>query len=203
MKKSIVFGLFVASIIVANVVAGKIIMLGSFILPAAVVAYAVTFLMTDITSEIWGRKEANRLVLLGFICSVFASLLIYVAGLLPAAPFAMDQNNAFKIILGMNWKFVMASMIAYYVSQSWDVWMFHVIGKVTKGKHKWLRNNVSTMTSQVLDTAIFITIAFYGIVPNLWAMILSQYIFKVILATIDTPIFYLITRKIKQTEFTK
>ena len=201
MKKKIIFAIFITSIIIANVVAGKIIMLGNFILPAAVVAYAFTFLMTDIVSEIWGRKEANRLVFIGFVCSVFASGLILLASILPPAPFALEQNTAFKIILGLNWKFMLASMTAYYISQTWDVWMFHVIGKVTKGKHKWLRNNISTMTSQVLDTAIFITIAFWGIVPNLWIMIFSQYIIKIGLAAVDTPIFYLITKNIKQREF--
>ena len=198
MKKTLIFGIFVTSIIVANVVAGKIVSIGGAILPAAVVVYAVTFLMTDVTSELWGRKEANKLVFIGFVCSIFASVMIFLAGLLPAAGFAEKQNEAFKVILGMNSRFVIASMVAYYTSQSWDVWMFHLIEKKTSGKYKWLRNNLSTMSSQIIDTAIFITIAFWGIVPNLWIMILSQYVVKLILAAIDTPFFYLLTRESKK-----
>ena len=103
--------------------------------------------------------------------------------------------------LGTNFKFVFASMAAYAVSQTWDVWMFHKMGKLTGGKHKWIRNNVSTMTSQLFDTAIFITIAFAGQVPNLLWMIVSQYIIKLIIAALDTPFFYLFTKNVTQKEF--
>jgi uncharacterized integral membrane protein (TIGR00697 family) len=198
MKKPIIYGIFVTSIIVANVVAGKIINIAGLILPAAVVAYAITFLMTDVVSEIWGKKDADRLVFIGFVCSIFASIMIFIAGLLPPAVFAVEQNEAFKIILGLNWKFVIASMLAYYASQSWDVWMFHKIKKHTGDSHKWIRNNLSTMTSQIIDTAIFITIAFWGEVPNIVDMIISQYVFKFILAALDTPFFYLLTKKSKK-----
>lgn len=88
----------------------------------------------------------------------------------------------------------MASMIAYLISQTNDVYLFAFFGKITKGKHKWLRNNLSTMTSQLIDTVIFITIAFWGIVPNLLIMIVSQYILKLIIALCDTPFFYIFTK---------
>lgn len=195
MKKEIIVGLFITSIIIANVVTGKILNIFGFIIPGGFLAYAVTFLMTDLLSELYGKKEANKTVFLGFICSVFASLLILFTKYLPFAEFASDPGKAYDILLGTNYRFVIASMLAYYVSQSWDIWIFHVFGKATKGKHKWLRNNASTMTSQFFDTTIFITIAFLGVVPNLFWMIISQYIIKVFIALFDTPFFYFFTRK--------
>lgn len=203
MKKEIIMGLFITSIIVANVVTGKIINLFGFIIPGGFLAYAVTFLMTDLLSELYGKKEANKTVLLGFICSLFAAAVILFTKYLPFPEFASDPAKAYNVLLGTNYKFVIASMIAYYVSQSWDIWIFHVFGKMTKGKYKWLRNNASTMTSQFFDTAIFITIAFWGLVPNLFWMIVSQYIIKVFIALLDTPLFYLFTKNKVNEEFYK
>jgi len=202
MRKTIITALFVTSLVIANVVTGKILMIGGLVLPGAVLLYAITFLMTDLMSELFGKKEAQRLVKAGFIAAVFSSAMIYLTQQLPVAPFAAITQEAYDILLGMNVRFVIASMIAYYISQSWDVWFFHYLGKKTNGKKKWLRNNASTATSQLIDTLIFITIAFIGNVPNLLLMIVSQYIVKLGIALIDTPIFYYITRKHKNKDFT-
>lgn len=198
-KKSLIQGIFFASILIANVVTGKILELGPFIIPGAFLLYAFTFLCTDLISELYGRREANRTVFMGFILSVFAAVMIGLTKLLPAAHFAGEQSAAYDLLLGLNMRFVLASMVAYYSSQTWDIFIFHKLGHKFGGKHKWLRNNVSTMTSQVIDTAIFITIAFAGIVPAgvLGTMIVSQYILKLLIAAADTPIFYLLTRKSK------
>jgi uncharacterized integral membrane protein (TIGR00697 family) len=144
---------------------------------------------------LYGKQEANRAVKLGFICQLIASLLILLTQFLPAASFAQETADAYVVLLGTNWRFFLASMTAYIISQSWDVWIFHKLKAVTKDKHKWLRNNLSTMSSQLIDTLIFITIAFYGSVPNIWVMVISQYIVKLILALLDTPFFYFFTRK--------
>src|SRR5690606_30961433 len=98
-------------------------------------------------------------------------------------------------LLGQNARFVLASMVAYFVAQTWDVMVFHSLKSKMNGRRKWLRNNASTISSQFIDTAIFITIGFYGVVPDLLAMIVSQYAVKVVLALLDTPIFYLLTRE--------
>lgn len=197
MKKTIIISIFIASLLIANVVTGKILNIFGLIVPGAFLLYAFTFLMTDLISELYGKKEANQLVFAGFIASVFASIMILLTQFLPVAPFAKDVQTAYEKLLGMNIRFVFASMVAYYISQSWDVWFFHYLGKKTNGKHKWLRNNMSTMTSQAIDTAIFIILAFGGDVPNLLWMVASQYIVKMIIAALDTPIFYLLTRKEK------
>ena len=191
---------FVVSLIVANVVASKIVAFGPFVVPAAIVAYPVTFLMTDVIGEIWGKEEANKTVKIGFWCQIASLLMIGIAILLPVAPFA-DNQKEFSMILSSSFRVVFASMVAYMCSQSWDVWVFHKIRNAYIKKHgstkggRWIWNNASTMTSQIIDTAIFITLAFFGKVPNILTMIISQYAIKFIYAACDTPFFYLMTRR--------
>lgn len=194
---SILNGLFITSLIIANIVSAKIVTFGAFVVPAAIVAYPLTFLMTDVIGELWGKEEANKTVRLGFFCQIVSLILIGLAILLPVAPFA-DNQAQFSQILSSSFRVVAASMIAYLCSQTWDVWIFHLLKEKNGSKMKWLRNNVSTMTSQIIDTAIFITIAFWGVVPNILVMIFSQYLIKVIYALLDTPFFYLLTKKNEQ-----
>ena len=189
-------GMFIATLIVANIVSSKIVSFWGLVIPAAIVAYPLTFLMTDVIGEIWGKEEANRTVRLGLICQLLSLVLIGVAIALPVAPFA-DNQAEFQSIMGQSFRVVGASLVAYMVAQFNDVFIFHKLKEKTNGKHKWLRNNLSTMTSQLIDTAIFITIAFIGTVPNIWVMIASQYLIKFIYSVIDTPFFYLLTREQK------
>ncbi len=193
--------LFVTSLVTSNVLSGKIVLLfGALTVPAAVVAYPLTFLMTDVIGEIWGKQEANRTVLYGIACQLLSLLMIGLAILLPVAPFA-DNQAAFTSVLGSTFRVVAASLIAYLCSQTWDVWVFHRIRDAYIRRHgsvkggRWIWNNGSTMTSQLIDTAVFITLAFYGTVPNLFSMILSQYAVKLIYAALDTIPFYLLTNR--------
>ncbi len=194
--------MFCTLLILANILASKVVQFGIFTIPAAVVAYPFTFLITDIIGELWGKKEANNTVKNGLICQIFALILTFCAVKLPVASFANNQTE-FVAILGGSLRVTIASLIGYLCSQSWDVWIFHKIRDKYINKHnttaggRWIWNNGSTMTSQIIDTAIFITIAFYGVVPNIWNMIFSQYVIKFIFAICDTPIFYLLTGKAK------
>lgn len=185
-------GIFIVSLIVANIVSAKIVTFWGLVIPAAIVAYPLTFLMTDVIGEIWGKEQANQTVKVGFWCQLVSLVLIGLAILLPVAPFA-DNQEQFKGIMSSSFRVVLASMVAYLCSQSWDVWIFHKI-RERGTKNKWVRNNLSTMTSQIIDTAIFITIAFIGKVPNIWVMIVSQYAVKCVYAALDTIPFYLMTR---------
>lgn len=185
-------GVFITSLLIANVVSAKIVTFGGLVIPAAIVAYPLTFLMTDVIGEIWGKEQANETVKIGFICQLISLVLIGLAILLPVAPFA-DNQAEFKSIMSQSFRVVAASLVAYYCSQSWDVWLFHKIRQYGVNK-KWLRNNASTLTSQIIDTAIFITIAFAGKVPNIWVMIFSQYLIKAVYALLDTIPFYLLTK---------
>lgn len=191
---------FITSLLIANVVSCKVVSFWGLVVPAAIVAYPLTFLMTDVIGELWGKDEANRTVKLGFMCQLLSLTLIFLATMLPVAPFA-DNQAEFESILTSSARVVLASMVAYLCSQKWDVFIFHKIRESYIEKHgstdggKWIWNNASTMTSQIIDTAIFITIAFYGTVPSILTMIASQYVIKLVYAALDTPFFYLLTKK--------
>ncbi|WP_077725596.1 queuosine precursor transporter [Clostridioides difficile] len=195
--------IFVTSLVVSNIVAGKVIDIFGLIVPAAVVAYPLTFLCTDIIGEIWGKEEANRTVKRGILMQLFSLLLITIAIALPSASFAQEYGNNLKVVLGQNVRFVLASLTAYILAQSNDVFIFHKLKNKFNGKHKWLRNNASTMLSQLIDTSIFITIGFWGTVPSILTMIMSQYVVKFCLALLDTPFFYLLTRENKKIKVDK
>lgn len=192
MKLVSLTSLFAAALVISNVIAGKVVQVGFWLVPAAVFAYPVTFALTDIISEIWGKRTAQKVVWIGFAASIVLVFYINLAIWLKPAPF-YELNEQFKQVLGGTARIVIASLLAYIASQTHDVFAFHFWKKVTKAKHLWLRNNASTMVSQLIDTAIFIPVAFYGIVPTnvLLNMMISQYTLKLIIALLDTPIVYL------------
>lgn len=196
---------FVTSLVIANVLATKIWVIGSIFIPAGVIAYPITFLLTDVIGEVWGKKTANQVVWAGFFCSILAASLGYLAVWLPAAPFYQHQE-AFSSMFGMVGRITVASLIAYIVSQSHDIWLFHFLKERTKGRHLWLRNNLSTMTSQFIDTVLFIAIAFGGVIPlmPLLGMMLGQWSVKIVLALLDTPLCYffvgIISRRVNTPE---
>jgi len=163
------------------------------VVPAAIIIYPFSFLLTDIIGEVYGKEEAERTVWYGFLGSVFAMVIVYAGMFLPPAPFMHKQQSAYELLLGPNRRIVLASLLAYLCSQKHDVWAFHFWRRVTNGRYKWLRNNLSTMTSQLIDTVIFIGLAFWGVVPHLGEMILGQYILKLLIAILDTPFFYAFT----------
>lgn len=205
---------FIVALITANVVTSKIVdtgltLFGSpLVVPGAVLCYAMTFLATDVIGEIWGKEEANRAVKNGFIGQLMAAALIFLTRYLPAADAAVQ--DAYVTLLGQNLMFVIGSLLAYCASQSWDVFIFHKIRNAYIKKHgnfgkgRWIWNNASTMTSQIIDTVIFIGFSFgigYGWLfnaemhPTLFGMMIGQYLVKFCLAALDTPFFYLLTRK--------
>lgn len=210
--------IFTVGLVISNVVTAKLMYTGFSLfdnpitLPGAGVCYAFTFLATDVIGEVWGKKEANKAVLFGLVGQVFATLLILLTQHLPAADPAMQQT--YDCLLGQNWIFVIASLAGYLIAQKWDIWVFHkirsrYIAKHGDTKHRWIWNNASTMTSQILDTVVFIGIAFgigFGWLfqaemrPVLASMMIGQYIFKMLLAACDTPIFYLLTKNNKKKE---
>ncbi|MFA1820350.1 queuosine precursor transporter [Virgibacillus oceani] len=185
--------MFVGLLIISNVLAVKLIDIWGFILPAAVIVYVVTYLLTDVIGELYGKKAARKTVHSAFITQIAALIFIFITIQLPAAP-VFESQAQFEEILGGSFRVILASLISYIASQNLDVTIFHRL-KAKHGKRKlWLRNNLSTMTSQLVDTTIFITIAFWGTIPGnvLLGMIATQYVFKLLIALIDTPIAYLL-----------
>lgn len=204
---------FAVALVISNMIAAKTIQTGiplfgsTIVVPSAVLCYCITFLMTDVVGEIWGRDEAQQIVRWGFVCQLIACVLILIGQLVPASN--ADMQSSYEMLLGQNIVFVGASLLAYILSQSWDVFIFHKIRNyfLARGKStawRWVWNNGSTMTSQIIDTVVYISIAFgigmgwffnTAMLPTLAAMMVGQYICKFVLAALDTPFFYAMTHK--------
>lgn len=187
--------IFCLGLLTSNLFGGKLISVFGLIVAGAIVTYPITFLTTDIIGEIWGKKEANDCVKIGVIIQIGFLILGYLSLKIPALQQTEHLQECLVTVLNQGLRLTLASLGAFVVSQTMDVISFHWLKKKTDGKHKWLRNNASTMSSQLLDTVIFIFIAFYGVVDNIWLMVIAQYLIKLILAALDTPFFYFFTRK--------
>lgn len=179
---------FVGSLVMAAVLASKIIVVAGLTVPAGVLAYCVTFVCTDVISELWGKEQAKRVILSGFGAMIFALLLIKVAVAWPAAPFWTGQS-AFESVFDLTPRIILGSLSAYLVSQTLDVWAFHAWKSLTRGKHLWLRNNASTVVSQLVDSSLFILIAFGGHL-EVMPLILGQWVIKCAIAALDTGVVY-------------
>lgn len=156
-------------------------------------AHAFTFPCTDAVAEVWGAKKARMLVYMGVVIYVVATLLIYIATLLPPAA-GWEHNEAYVSLFAAAPRIVLGSLIATIFAQLWDIYVFEWVKKRTGQRFLWLRNNISTLGSQFFDTILFYSIAFYGIIPNeiLPKVILGSYLLKLVVALIDTPVVYLI-----------
>jgi len=185
-------------VLTANFIAGvKLTNLLGMVVPAGFIAYSITFPITDIVSEVWGKKEAHRFVWAGFAANIGSLLLILLAYLLP--PLYPEMQDLYSRAFMPMARIVFASMVAYLVSQHLDVDVFFRVRELTKGRYLWLRNNVGEAVAQAVDTAIFITLAFYGVVPTpvLLNMIFVQWLWKVIANLLDTPFVYLGIRLVR------
>ncbi len=181
---------FVASLVVmANIFANKIVVVGPVTVPASVIVFSMTFFITDIISEKWGKSQARKAVWAGFFANLVLVISVYIVLAWEPASYALEVSEMFSKVLALTPRIVIAGILAYIVSQNHDVWAFHFWKKKTKGKHLWLRNNASTIVSQLIDSVIFITIAFYGVFP-VWPLILGQWVVKMLIAVIDTPFMY-------------
>lgn len=172
--------------------------LGEMETSLGVILYSGIYFATDLLSEKYGKREANRAVLAGFGASVIIVFMISISMLyLPStnpktAGFSKDVHDAFNTLFDFAPRFVLGSLLAYYISQRFDVWMFHYIKSKTGPQHLWLRNNLSTMSSQAIDTLLYSLIVWWGKVDLETAISLglAKYVFKVIIALIDTPFIY-------------
>jgi uncharacterized integral membrane protein (TIGR00697 family) len=196
----ILAALFIASLVAGNLIFKKFFywdFLGiyTFEISVGILPYPVTFLITDTVSEIYGKKKANQLVTVGLFASIFTLLIILVAQHVPATSWSPVKNNTFNTVFGSTGIAVAASMIAYLLAQYIDISIYHFWKNLTKGKHLWLRNNFSTFSSQFVDTLVILLLlcSFNEIAwGNFGALLLSGFLFKVIIAVIDTPLLYLI-----------
>lgn len=186
------------SILLANLQGPKLTIIFGFQTSLGVIFYSSIFFATDVLSENFGKKEANKAVWMGFAVSIIVVLMLSLALLYqpserPAtAEFSRNIHDAFATIVNYTPRFVLGSLLAYLISQKFDVWAFHRIKELTGGRWLWLRNNLSTMSSQILDTLVYSLVAWWGIVDLRTALALGavKYGFKVAIAMIDTVFMY-------------
>lgn len=196
--------LFITALVTAQVTASKVLAFAlpvsvpltgdAIILPGAAVAYALTFFATDCYSELYGRRPAQVLVGVGFVANfVFLGLAWLTIGL-PIYQNSPVAQGPFSDVIGASTGIVAGSLLAYLVSQNWDVFVFHRLREYTDGDALWLRNLGSTASSQLIDTVLFVTVAFVlfqGMALNVAVgLMIGQYIFKLLVALLDTPLVY-------------
>ncbi|MEM7673648.1 MAG: queuosine precursor transporter [Verrucomicrobiota bacterium] len=194
-KFIILLTVFIAVLSILNVISGKLFELPFFgmTISAGIICYWLSFPITDVVSEVYGRGRAQLLVWMGFWANLIVLLLSYFAVKLPPSDFWGNQE-AFATTLGSVWKIVLASLLAYLAAQSHDVWAYHFWKSKTNGKHMWLRNNLSTVSSQLIDSLVFNGIAFYllGELSTIEFLkgVVGYWLLKVVIAALDTPLVY-------------
>ena len=195
----ILAALFITSLVVSNLIFQKFFywdFLGiyTFKISVGILPYPITFLITDIVSEVYGKKKANQMVTTGIFASFFSLGIVLVADAVPALEDSPIGDAVFTSVFGATAIAVFASMIAYLLAQYIDIHIFHFWKRITKGKHLWLRNNFSTFTSQFVDTftVLFLLCSFGKISWDIFgALLISGFLFKILVAALDTPLLYL------------
>ena len=198
----ILAGIFIASLVSCNLIFQKFFeidiwlpFIGNYTFAQSVglLAYPVTFLVTDIISEIYGKNKANQVVTAGLIASLFMLIVITVADSVTATVWSPVSDDIFSMVFGLSGAAVFASMMAYLFAQYVDIRIFHFWKRLTKGRHLWLRNNASTIFSQFIDTfsVLFLLCAFDVLAWDRFStLLINGFLFKVFFAAFDTPIVY-------------
>ncbi|MCH7523943.1 MAG: queuosine precursor transporter [Bacteroidetes bacterium] len=196
--------LFITSLVVSNLIFQKffywypfnIEIFGTklFEISVGILPYPITFLITDLISEIYGKKKANQVVVAGIFASFFSLLIVYISNTVPATSWSPVGDKIFSTVFGNTAIAVFASMIAYLLAQFIDIQIYHFWKRLTKGKYLWLRNNFSTFFSQFIDTlTILLLLCSFGIIE--WSrfkgLLIAGFLFNVMIAIFDTPLLYL------------
>ena len=192
--------IFLTSLVVGNIIGTtKFVNVFGLIVPAGTLAYPFTFLATDLICELYGKKRAQVLVWVGFAMNFFMLGLMMLGHYLKDASGVSGATSTFESVYGFMIGNVIASMFAYLVAQSVDVKLFHFWKDLTKGKHLWLRNNLSTVVSQLVDTTAILSVLYIAnnlgdsirTISDLISLIIASYLFKFFIALLDTPLFYI------------
>ena len=173
----------------------------TFELSVGILPYPITFLVTDIISEIYGREKANRVIMVGFISSIFIMGVVMVGDMVSATQWSPVDDSVFHRVFGLFGPAVFASMTAYITAQFIDIRIFHFWKRKTNNRHLWLRNNGSTIFSQLIDTlSVLFLLCSFGVIDwvRFYPLLLNGFLFKVLVALIDTPFFYLFSHLLRR-----
>jgi len=206
----IITAVFVTSLIVSNIIAVKLISVGPFLLPAAILIFPISYIFGDILTEVYGYARARRVIWIGFACNLLAVLIIWVSIELPPAPFwkmrgfesGQSSQQAYRAIFGFTPRILAASFVAYLFGEFLNSFVLAKMKIATTGRHLWLRTIGSTLIGQLADSVIFISLAFYGTIPltALVQMIITQWLTKSAYEALVTPFTYLVVNYLKRAE---
>jgi queuosine precursor transporter len=200
--KAGLYAIVVLNLMLTNLQGPKVIDILGMQTSMGVILYAGIYFATDMISEKYGQREANRAVMIGFAVSVIVVVIMSISLMFQPttspqqAEYALSMHNAVASLFDFTPHFVFGSLAAYFISQHLDVYIFHYLKEKTAGRHLWLRNNASTMISQAVDTVIYGLIVWWPLVglENAIQLAFAKYIFKVIIAALDTPFIYIARR---------
>lgn len=197
----VIVGVFVTSLIIANIIAVKLGQIGSLVFPVGVVIFPISYIFGDVLTEVYGYSKARRVIWLGFLCNALAVIAIWVAQQIPPASFWGGQD-AFVQILGYTPRLLAASFVAYLIGEFANSFVLAKMKIATKGRWLWMRTIGSTLVGEGLDSLVFITIAFIGTIPGagILSAVLTQWIMKTVYETIITPVTYLVVNFLKKVE---
>ena len=197
----IITALFVAILLISNVASSKITTIGFLTFDAGTILFPLSYIIGDMLTEVYGYSRARRAIWIGLLCNVIMAATFMVVSVLPPAADWPNQS-AYEAILGWTPRIVLASIVAYFIGEFLNSFILARLKIITKGKYLWTRTIGSTLVGQLLDTLIFVFIAFWGILPApvLISIIISNYIFKVAVEVFFTPITYKIVNKLKKAE---
>jgi queuosine precursor transporter len=196
-----VTALFVAVLLISNIVTSKIIGFGNFAFPGAVIIFPLSYIFGDILTEVYGYKRARKVIWLGFLSNILLAVILMIVGSLPAAP-GWQNQDAYEKILGLTPRIVVASLIAYFAGEFVNSFILAKMKLATKGKWLFSRTIGSTVIGEFIDTALFILIAFWGVLPQqlIVTIVASNYIAKTLIEIIFTPITYVVVDWLKKQE---
>lgn len=176
----------------ANVLAVKFVLIGDHLVAAGIIVFMATYLISDLISEIWGKRYAKKAVWAGLFVNIFFAISIYIAVIWPGPVFGVEFSAMFAEVMSGSWRIIFASMVAYIISMHLDVVLFHKIKEATSGRYLWLRNNTASLFANTVGVIIFTTIAFYGVIDDLATLIITAAVIQSIMILVDTPIAYVI-----------
>ena len=194
-------GLFVTCLLTANVIAAKLVVVGGLTLTAGIVIFPISYVLGDVLTEVWGYAATRRVIWLGFACNALMVLAIWLGGELPAAPFWRGEL-AYQEILGHTPRILMASFVAYLIGEFANAFVLAKLKIATQGRWLWMRTIGSTVVGQALDSVVFVTLAFAGIVPAgaLAGIVAGQWLVKVAYEAAATPLTYAAVAWLKSRE---
>jgi len=200
-----VLGAFVAVLIVSNLASSaKIVMLGPFTFDGGTLLFPISYIFGDVLAEVYGYSVARRVIWTGFGASALFSLTVWVVGLLPPEPEWSQRvgMEAYNAVLGSTARIVIASLIAYWCGSFANAFVLAKLKVITRGRWLWVRTLGSTLVGEFVDTALFVTLAFAGEMSAvvLWNVLASNYVFKVGVEALFTPITYLVVGWLKRAE---